>query len=204
MQIETIVFKCELIFHHMKAQRNGHRKCWESLTWFLKKTFIKAGERFFQLKVFNSMEVILPFIPSSLKVHRHVRMNCAVLLMVKLTVISSLVALPSSLLATPSSRKSESSNLILNTLIVRVVKSNKEKTLLVWVDTQQFWCGMVTSNASTFWHRARHLRTLGKINIFGRWLSSNNDYVRDGGADAERKIVKMYDGGPEMMWVTSD
>ena len=102
------------------------------------------------MKVFNSMEVIPLFIPCSLKVCRHVRMNCAVLLMVKLTIISSLVASPSSLLPIPSSRKSELSNLILNTLIARVVKYNKGKMLLLWVDTQQFWHGMVTSNASTF------------------------------------------------------
>ena len=168
MQIETTLFKCELIFHHMKSQRNRHSKCWELLTWFLKERFTKVREGFLQLKVFNSMEVILPFIPCSLKVHRHVRMNCTVLLTVKLTIIYSLVTSPSSLLATPSSRKSKLSNLILNTLIVRVVKSNKEKMLLIWVDTQQFWHGMVTLNASTFWHRARHLRTSGKINIFRR------------------------------------
>ena len=190
MQIETTIVKCKLIFYHMKAQINGHSKCWESLTWFLKKRFTKVREGFLQLKVFNSMEVILPFIPCSLKVCRHVRMNCTVLLTVKLTIISSLVTLPSSLLTMPSSRKSKSSNLILNTLIARVVKSNKEKMLLIWVDTWQFWCEMVTSNASTFWHRARHLRTSGKINIFGRWLSSNDNRARDGGADAEHKIVK--------------
>ena len=44
MQIEATVFKCELIFHHIKAQRNGHSKCWELLTQFLKKRFTKVRE----------------------------------------------------------------------------------------------------------------------------------------------------------------
>ena len=70
MPIETTIFKCKLIFHHLIAQTNGHSKCWKSLTQFFKKRFTSAkGETLLQLKVFNSTEVILPFIPCSLKVY---------------------------------------------------------------------------------------------------------------------------------------
>ena len=67
--METTGFKCKLICHHLKVQTNRHCKFWKSLTRFLEKRFTKAkGEGFFQLKVFNSMEVILPFIPCGLKI----------------------------------------------------------------------------------------------------------------------------------------
>ena len=38
---------------------------------------------------------------------------------------------------------------------------------------------------------------MGKINVFGR-SSSKDNLARDGAADAERKTVKMCDGGPEI------
>ena len=69
MPIETTVFKCELVCHHLIAQTNKHSKCWKSLIQFLKKRFTSTkGETLLQLEVFNSTEVILPFIPCSLKV----------------------------------------------------------------------------------------------------------------------------------------
>ena len=70
MPIETTVFKCKLICHHLIAQTNGHSKCWKSLTQFLKKRFMSAkGETLLQLNVFNGTEVILPFISCGLKVY---------------------------------------------------------------------------------------------------------------------------------------
>jgi hypothetical protein len=76
----------------------------------------------------------------------------------------------------------------------------EKKWLFIWVDdTWQFWHRSVISNASIFWHRARHLRTLKKIKIFGRQFSSKDNLARDGVANAECKIAKMYNNGPEII-----
>ena len=76
MPLETTGFNCKLICHHLIGQTNRHSKCWKSLTGFLKQGFTTVmGETFLELKVFNSTEVIPPFIPCSLKVRWRVRMN---------------------------------------------------------------------------------------------------------------------------------
>ena len=43
------------------------------------------------------------------------------------------------------------------------------------------------------WGRVKYT----KIDVFGRYLRSKDNLARDGAADAERKTVKIYNGGPE-------